>query len=115
MRRMPRPVLWGLVVLSGALAGAPVFVAARGQAPKAGDTSKVPPLSWTCPMDPDVVEDKAGKCPKCGMTLEPVRLDTVWTCPVHAAVQKDRPGKCPLDGRDLVQMTMSVTWVCGGA
>jgi hypothetical protein len=26
---------------------------------------------YTCPMHPEVVSDKAGKCPKCGMTLTP--------------------------------------------
>jgi Cu+-exporting ATPase len=31
---------------------------------------------WTCPMDPEVVSDKAGACPKCGMALEPM-LDDV--------------------------------------
>jgi membrane fusion protein, copper/silver efflux system len=24
---------------------------------------------YTCPMHPEVVQDKAGKCPKCGMEL----------------------------------------------
>jgi len=24
---------------------------------------------YTCPMHPEVVQDKPGKCPKCGMTL----------------------------------------------
>ena len=24
---------------------------------------------WTCTMHPEVVQDKPGKCPKCGMTL----------------------------------------------
>ncbi len=24
---------------------------------------------YTCPMHPDVVQDKPGKCPKCGMSL----------------------------------------------
>ena len=24
---------------------------------------------YTCPMHPEVVSDKPGKCPKCGMTL----------------------------------------------
>src|SRR5688572_14892273 len=26
---------------------------------------------WTCPMDPEVIRDKAGSCPICGMALEP--------------------------------------------
>src|SRR4051794_18689108 len=28
---------------------------------------------YTCPMHPDVVTDAPGKCPKCGMTLVPVK------------------------------------------
>ena len=35
-------------------------------------TKKVKPLAkvqYTCTMHPDVVMDKPGKCPKCGMTL----------------------------------------------
>jgi Cu+-exporting ATPase len=27
---------------------------------------------WTCPMDPEVVSDRPGACPKCGMALEPM-------------------------------------------
>jgi hypothetical protein len=64
------------------------------------------------PGDEEVIEDAPGKCRKCGMQLEAIRLDSAWTCPVHAAVVKDGPGKCPLDGRDLVQVTMSVSWSC---
>ena len=29
-------------------------------------------VKWTCPMHPEVVQDKPGPCPKCGMALEPV-------------------------------------------
>ena len=29
---------------------------------------------FTCPMHPEVREEKAGNCPKCGMTLEPVNV-----------------------------------------
>lgn len=27
--------------------------------------------TYTCPMDPDVVSDEPGRCPKCGMNLVP--------------------------------------------
>src|SRR5580765_5545019 len=30
---------------------------------------------WTCPMDPEVVSDRPGPCPKCGMALEPMLDD----------------------------------------
>jgi hypothetical protein len=28
-------------------------------------------MTYTCPMHPEVREDRAGKCPKCGMDLVP--------------------------------------------
>src|SRR5262245_17515654 len=90
--------------------------AAARQASQKPATETLPPLSYVCTMagDEDGVEDKPGKCRKCGMELQPIRLDSVWTCPIHAAITRDKPGKCPLDGRDLVQMTMSVSWTCPG-
>jgi hypothetical protein len=29
-----------------------------------------PTASYICPMDPEVISDTAGTCPKCGMDLE---------------------------------------------
>ena len=89
--------------------------AARPQSSASKD--QLPPLSYICTMagDEDVIEDKPGKCRKCGMELHPIRLDSVWTCPIHAAVTRDKPGKCPIDGRDLVPMTMAVSWTCPGS
>jgi len=29
------------------------------------------PVEYTCPMHPEIVQDKPGACPKCGMNLEP--------------------------------------------
>src|ERR1700722_4648401 len=38
---------------------------AEAAAPHAGR------LEYVCPMDPEIVSDKPGNCPKCGMALEP--------------------------------------------
>jgi hypothetical protein len=37
-------------------------------APEASATAAAK-KEYTCPMHPDVVKNKPGKCPKCGMTL----------------------------------------------
>src|ERR1051326_949275 len=79
----------------------------------AGETD-LPPISWSCPMHPDVIEDKKGKCPICGMNLVAVRLDYIWSCPVHSVVDETHPGKCPICRRDLVQVTVALTFTCAG-
>lgn len=33
-------------------------------------TEKSPSVVYSCPMHPEVRQDKAGRCPKCGMNLE---------------------------------------------
>jgi hypothetical protein len=43
----------------------------RGPVPL--EESGEPTGQWTCPMHPEVIEQKPGKCPKCGMDLEEVR------------------------------------------
>jgi len=80
------------------------------QAPKSA-TDAVPPLSYVCPMagDEDVIEDKPGVCRKCGMTLKPIRLDSVWTCASRPLlIVEAKPGKCPVDGTPPVQVTAAV-------
>ena len=37
--------------------------------PKAGASETAQKAVYTCPMHPDVISDKPGKCPKCGMDL----------------------------------------------
>lgn len=68
---------------------------------------------YTCPMDPEIMQDKPGACPICGMALEPlVPLLTVtktkWTCPMHPEVVSDSPGACPKCGMALEPKTVSV-------
>jgi hypothetical protein len=75
-------------------------------------TAPIPPVSYSCSMHAEVVEDKPGKCPICGMTLVPVRLALVWSCPVHSEVTKQDKGRCPKCGRDLQRVTKAVTFTC---
>ncbi len=67
---------------------------------------------YTCPMDPEVHQDKPGACPKCGMALEPVdampRPDvTEYVCPMHAEVVRSEPGDCPICGMALEPRTVA--------
>jgi hypothetical protein len=74
----------------------------------------LPPVSFTCPMHPDIIEDKEGICPVCRMVLVPVRLDTAFSCPVHTSVIETEPGTCRICRRHLVQVTVSLFWTCAG-
>ena len=42
-----------------------------GNAKKRGKLA-APGVMYTCPMHPEVISDKPGSCPKCGMALEPM-------------------------------------------
>ena len=56
---------------------------------------------YTCSMHPDVITDKPGKCPKCGMDLVKKQVDKIYTCSMHPNVISDKPGKCPKCGMAL--------------
>jgi hypothetical protein len=85
---------------------APAFAA--GSAPP----RPLPPVSWTCVMHPEVVDDKAGKCPICSMALVPVRLDLVCSCQLHLDITAMGPGRCRICGRDLVRIIKAVSFSC---
>lgn len=60
-------------------------------------------MVYTCPMHTEVIQDKAGKCPTCGMNLEHRSVaKTVYTCPMHAEVTQGKAGKCPQCKMNLV-------------
>ena len=77
------------------------------------DVAKVD--TYTCPMHPEVMTHKPGKC---GMTLvkvdpkkmkEKVRKTVdikaeIYTCPMHPEILSDTPGKCPKCGMKLVKV-----------
>ena len=86
---------------------------------------------YSCPMHPEVRQNGPGKCPKCGMFLEPVGAasahgahrhahhvderhrqhhatpaakggkDVEYTCPMHPQVRQMGPGNCPICGMAL--------------
>jgi hypothetical protein len=60
---------------------------------------------YTCTMHPEVMTDKPGKCPKCGMTLVKKKVNKIYTCSMHPDVISDKPGKCPKCGMELVEKT----------
>ena len=65
----------------------------------------------TCPMHPEVRQEGPGRCPKCGMALEPEGIPapatkTEYTCPMHPEIVRDEPGNCPICGMALEPRTV---------
>lgn len=59
-------------------------------------------FTYTCPMHPDVKQDRPGTCPECGMFLVADTDQTVeYYCPMHPDVVQKDPGKCPQCGMFL--------------
>jgi hypothetical protein len=109
VKRAISGALSAFVLLTGAsLAPVQLHVHAQTQA-------KLPPLQYTCPMHPEVLEDKPGSCHICKMALEPTRIDTElnYSCPDHPVVITGKPGICPIDRRrELVPVVVTLHWTC---
>jgi P-type Cu+ transporter len=82
-------------------------------APQPAEAKGSPPLPvaegtplYTCPMHPEIRQDRPGSCPKCGMALEPVApiqpvSKTEYVCPMHPQIVRPEPGNCPICGMTL--------------
>lgn len=64
--------------------------------------------AYSCPMHPEIISNKPGKCSKCGRDLtlskkERLKSEVVklYACPRHPEVTSDKPGKCSKCGTNL--------------
>jgi P-type Cu+ transporter len=72
-----------------------------------------PGAVYTCPMDPEVLQEGPGPCPKCGMALEPLAVvppatRTEYVCPMHPEIVRSEPGTCPICGMALEPRTVTL-------
>ncbi|HEY5869413.1 MAG TPA: heavy metal translocating P-type ATPase [Candidatus Tectomicrobia bacterium] len=68
---------------------------------------------YTCPMHPEVRQERPGACPHCGMALAPVMTAvpgtrTTYVCPMHPEIVRAEPGACPICGMALEPRTVSL-------
>jgi P-type Cu+ transporter len=68
---------------------------------------------YTCPMHSEVRQNRPGKCPKCGMSLEPASAAPTaskveYSCPMHPQIVSDQPGPCPICGMALEPRTITL-------
>jgi hypothetical protein len=96
-----------LIVIAVTATSFAVFTSSFAQTPKpkttAGKSDTTAKYIYTCTMHPEVMKDKPGKCPKCGMTLVKKKVDKIYTCTMDPDVISDKPGDCPKCGMTLVE------------
>ncbi len=106
-----------IILFTGILIGAMVTYLAvpKAKAPETEISQEAQPL-YSCGMHPEVISDKPGNCPICGMKLTPIqrtgpqaaragekkeRKILYWRAPMDPTEIYDRPGKSKM-GMDLV-------------
>ena len=95
-----------IIILAVALLVSATAIFAQDKAGKKDTTQHV--TYYSCPTHSDVLTDKPGKCPKCGMDLNlsakeemKAKIAKTYTCPVHADVTSNNAGICPKCGKTL--------------
>jgi Cu(I)/Ag(I) efflux system membrane fusion protein len=108
-----------VALVSAGLAAGATYLALAGHSPPAasGAGPAAPAQRYQCPMHPNIVQDRPGDCPVCGMKLvkveagknEPDKKQAAaagdkYQCPMHPSIVQDRPGECPICGMKLVKV-----------
>jgi RND family efflux transporter MFP subunit len=72
-----------------------------------GTQGAVKPGQYSCPMHPEVVSDKPGKCPKCGMNLEKVSEPSAPVQTAHDMAGMNESSVSSQTEHDMTKMTES--------
>lgn len=71
---MKRKILYSVLLISGIMSLGIFVNQVYGQTPQNSQIHEQT-LKYTCPMHPEVIQDKPGDCPKCGMKLVEMKND----------------------------------------
>lgn len=78
-------------------------------------TTSADSISYTCPMDPEIISNKPGKCPKCGMDLIQVsssssehKMDMMMMCPMHGMVDMNHKHGKEKKGNNKMMKSMGI-------